>query len=180
MFGSEQKNDDRNFTTDHSSFTKMKIGWKRSYIISLCNEEWDLCFCLNPNLLKLVNIKFRDAGFYSLFIGTTITLTDYEIKGWAITSALRFTNRTRFISPAERQGESYIVDGRELRVVGTFTGLEEHSTNIVFKLNDWTDNSECRRTESGRIGPLLCPDTVKIFGQSKSSDSKSYLNRFQW
>lgn len=49
---------------------------------------------------------------------------------------------------AERQGDSYIVDGRELhtvQLVGTFTGLEEHSTNIVFKLNDGTDLLECRQ-----------------------------------
>jgi hypothetical protein len=49
---------------------------------------------------------------------------------------------------AERQGDSYIVDGRELhtvQLVGTFNGLEEHSTNIVFKLNDGTDLLECRQ-----------------------------------
>lgn len=49
---------------------------------------------------------------------------------------------------ADRQGDMYMVDGRELhtvQLVGTFTGLEEHSTNIVFKLNDGTDILECRQ-----------------------------------
>ena len=49
---------------------------------------------------------------------------------------------------AERQGDQYIVDGREIhtvQLVGTFSGLEEHSTNILFKLNDGTDILECRQ-----------------------------------
>ena len=52
------------------------------------------------------------------------------------------------IQNAERQGDQYIVDGREIhtvQLVGTFSGLEEHSTNILFKLNDGTDILECRQ-----------------------------------
>lgn len=40
------------------------------------------------------------------------------------------------------------MDGHELhtvQLVGTFFNLEEHSTNIVFKLNDGTDIIECRQ-----------------------------------
>lgn len=52
------------------------------------------------------------------------------------------------IQNSERQGDQYIVDGREIhtvQLVGTFSGLEEHSTNILFKLNDGTDILECRQ-----------------------------------
>lgn len=52
------------------------------------------------------------------------------------------------IQKAERQGDQFIVDGREIhtvQLIGTFSNLEEHSTNIVFKLNDGTDILECRQ-----------------------------------
>lgn len=52
------------------------------------------------------------------------------------------------LQTAERQNDTYIVDGRELntvQIVGTFTDLVEHSTNIVFKINDGTDVLEGRQ-----------------------------------
>ncbi len=52
------------------------------------------------------------------------------------------------IQKADRQGDTYVVDGHDLhtvQLVGTFSNLEEHSTNIVFKLNDGTDLIECRQ-----------------------------------
>ena len=52
------------------------------------------------------------------------------------------------LNGADRVDDNYIVDNRELHTVqllGTMHQLQEHSTNIIFVLNDSTGTLECKQ-----------------------------------
>jgi replication factor A2 len=49
---------------------------------------------------------------------------------------------------ASHEEDSYKVDGAELatvKIVGTMTSMEEHTTNINFKVNDGTGMIDCKQ-----------------------------------
>ena len=49
---------------------------------------------------------------------------------------------------AKKEDDSYKVDGFEVftvKIIGVVDSLQEHSTNVTFKINDGTGSFECKQ-----------------------------------
>uniref|UniRef100_A0A7S3GU06 Replication protein A C-terminal domain-containing protein n=1 Tax=Spumella elongata TaxID=89044 RepID=A0A7S3GU06_9STRA len=92
------------------------------------------------------------------------------------------------IQSADRQGDQYIVDGREIhtvQLVGTFSGLEEHSTNILFRLNDGTGLLECRQwidkesLKHKKVAGLKPGSMVRVVGNIRDYEGSKHILVFE-